>query len=114
MIVLLLLRLQQVSYKLMSRHGVHLLCAAILWCSENALINMLHENKMDLEKNYTILININSHLYGIAHNFQYTLEHLQYEERFRFKREWHNFFKKSMADTLLNIICLLIRYSTSI
>lgn len=50
MIVLLLLRLQQVSNKLMSPHGVHLLCVAILWCSENALINMLHENKMDLEK----------------------------------------------------------------
>ena len=55
MIVLLLLRLQQVSYKLMSRHGVHFLYVAILWCSENALINMLHEKKMDLEKNYTIL-----------------------------------------------------------
>lgn len=50
MIVLLLLRLRQFSYKLMSRHGVHLLCVAILRCSENALINMLHENKMDLEK----------------------------------------------------------------
>lgn len=79
MIVLLLLRLQQVSYKLMSQYGVYLFCVAVLQYIENALINKLHENKMNLEKIIHTLININSHLYGIAHNFQYTLEHLWYE-----------------------------------
>lgn len=59
----------------MPRHGVHLLCVSILWYSENALINMLHENKMDLEK-IVPYSNINLHLNGIAHNFQYTSEHL--------------------------------------
>lgn len=63
------------------------------------------------KKLYHTLININSHLYGIAHNFQYTLEYRQCERRFGLQREWCHFLKSSV-DTLWSIVCLLVWYST--